>query len=86
MKQIQCYSVLLKNTQVSLASTPVSWLLGHRKSVKENEAVVQVAWGMMMMEDKEERVVGKATKINSWRLFWHKLLYLKWIQCAAEFQ
>ena len=62
MKQIQCYSVFFKNTQVSLASTPVSWLLGHRKSVKENEVVVQVAWGMMMMEDKEEEVVGKAKK------------------------
>ena len=85
MKQIQCYSVFFKNTQVSLASTPVSWLLGHRKSVKENEVVVQVAWGMRMIEDKEEKVVGKATKIISWRLFWHKLLHLKWIECAAEF-
>jgi len=63
VKQIQCYSVSLKNTQVSLASAPVSWLLGHWKSVKENEAVVQVAWGMMMMEHKEEKVVGKAKKI-----------------------
>ena len=51
VKQIQCYSVLLQ-TKVSLASTPVSWLLGHWKSVKENEVVVQVAWGMMMMESK----------------------------------
>ena len=63
VKQIQCYSVSLKNTQVSLASAPVSWLLGHWKSVKENEAVVQVAWGVMMMEDKEEKVVGKVKKI-----------------------
>ena len=66
-------------------SSIYSLLLGQWKSVKENEVVVQVAWGMMMMEHKEEKVVGKATKIISWRLFWHKLINLKWIQCAAEF-
>ena len=70
------------STRDSLASAPVSWLLGHWKSVNENKAVIQVACGMKMMEEK---VVGNATKIISWRLFWHKLLILKWTQCAVEF-